>query len=163
MSEKSQQRPHFMDRIRRMVWSEPTRLQVAALPWRMGAQGVEIMLITSRDTGRWVLPKGWPENDEALWNAAAREAGEEAGISGSVARRRVGIYVYLKGQDDGTSLRCEVQVFPLEIDKVADKWPEKKQRQRKWFSPQEAASSVDEPDLATLIADFAANPRRIAV
>lgn len=163
MSDKSQHRSHFMDRLRKMVWSEPTRLQVAALPWRMGREGVEIMLITSRDTGRWVLPKGWPENDEALCNAAAREAGEEAGIFGSVAKRRFGIYVYGKRQDDGATLRCEVQVFPMEIDREAAKWPERKQRQRKWFTPQEAAASVDEPDLARLIVDFSANPRRLVV
>ena len=68
----------LVERVRRLFGKVPCRLQVAALPWRTAGDGVEIMLITSRDTGRWVLPKGWPENDENLYDAAAREAAEEA-------------------------------------------------------------------------------------
>ncbi|RUU02882.1 NUDIX hydrolase, partial [Mesorhizobium sp. USDA-HM6] len=71
------------ERVRRLFGTAPCRLQVAALPWRKDDNGVEIMLITSRDTGRWVLPKGWPEAREPLCEAAAREAGEEAGLYGT--------------------------------------------------------------------------------
>ncbi len=140
----------------------PCRVQVAALPWRKGPEGVEIMLITSRDTGRWVLPKGWPEGDEALWDAAAREALEEAGIDGAITRSAAGLYYYAKRRDSGTQNRCEVHVFPMEIDRVNDKWPERRQRRRQWFSPEDAASSVHEPDLADLIARFGSNPRQFA-
>ncbi len=149
--------------MRRMLGGKPCRLQVAALPWRTGPDGVEVMLITSRDTGRWVVPKGWPEDDEALFNAAAREAAEEAGIAGSVAKRRIGSFFYGKRQISGEEVRCEVQVFPMEIDTISDKWPERKKRTRQWFSAAEAASSVQEPDLARLIRDFCANPRRVIV
>ena len=69
---------HLAERVQRLFGTAPCRLQVAALPWRIGERGVEIMLITSRDTGRWVLPKGWPEAREPLCEAAAREASEEA-------------------------------------------------------------------------------------
>ena len=163
MLSKTQTRTHFAERIRRMLGAKPCRLQVAALPWRKGADGVEVLLITSRDTGRWVLPKGWPEDDEALCNAAAREAAEEAGIAGAVAKRRIGSYFYGKRQATGADVRCEVQVFPMEIDTVVDKWPERKKRTRQWFSPAEAAASVQEPDLARLIRAFCANPRRVLV
>src|SRR5690348_1261746 len=91
-------RSHFADRVRRLLGGAPCRVQVAALPWRKGPDGVEIMLITSRETGRWVLPKGWPEGDEALWDAAAREASEEAGIDGAIARSELGCYYYAKQQ-----------------------------------------------------------------
>src|SRR5689334_18106679 len=86
----------LMERVRRLFGRPVSRLQVAALPWRKSADHVEIMLITSRDTGRWVLPKGWPEEAEALSDAAAREAKEEAGISGAIARIEAGRYFYSK-------------------------------------------------------------------
>jgi 8-oxo-dGTP pyrophosphatase MutT (NUDIX family) len=155
-------RSYFADRIRRLLGGAPCRVQVAALPWRKGPDGVEVMLITSRDTGRWVLPKGWPEGNEKLWDAAAREAGEEAGIEGAVAPAELGRYYYAKAMPSGQAKRCEVHVFPMEIDRVKDSWPERKSRRRQWFSPDAAASSVREPDLADLIARFCQNPRKSA-
>lgn len=133
------------------------RLQVAALPWRRTENGVEIMLITSRDTGRWVLPKGWPEEDEVLCQAAAREASEEAGIFGGITASAAGSYFYKKVHSSGAESPCEVRVFPLEVTEVASKWREKGQRKRKWVKPNEATRMVNEPDLGKLIARFCAN------
>ncbi len=133
---------------------------MAALPWRLSPAGVEILLVTSLDTGRWVLPKGWAKSRESLHDAAAREAAEEAGISGGIDRRALGSYRYLKRRGDGDDIACEVQVFPLETDRLADKWPERKKRTRTWFTPAEAMAAVHEPDLAALIAIFCADPRR---
>lgn len=152
----------LMERVRRLFGKGPYRLQVAALPWRSVESGVEIMLITSRDTGRWVLPKGWPEAQEALCDAAAREAGEEAGLSGAVARREAGRYRYAKVLSSGEEVACEVLVFPLEVDRVAEKWKERRQRRRKWVTHVEATRMLNEPDLCRLIAAFGANPRKYA-
>ena len=152
---------HLVERVRRLFGKASCRLQVAALPWRRTDAGIEVMLITSRDTGRWVLPKGWPEGTEEFCEAAAREAGEEAGLSGAVARREAGRYRYAKVLSSGVEVPCEVIVFPLEVDQVAERWPEKKKRQRGWFSPKDAATRVREPDLAELIAGFAVNPRKV--
>jgi 8-oxo-dGTP pyrophosphatase MutT (NUDIX family) len=138
------------------------RLQVAALPWRSDDDGLQIMLITSRDTGRWVLPKGWPENKEELCEAAAREAGEEAGLSGLVSHAEVGRYFYAKSRSSGKNLACEVRVFPLQVTRVADKWKERHERERRWVSGSEAANMVREPDLRRLIASFCDNPQRFA-
>jgi 8-oxo-dGTP pyrophosphatase MutT (NUDIX family) len=149
-------------RVRRLFGAERCRLQVAALPWRKTDDGVEVMLITSRDTGRWVLPKGWPEEDEPLYEAAAREAVEEAGISGGIAQKTAGSYFYNKVHSSGAESPCEVQVFPLEVKEVAAKWREKGQRKRKWVKPREATRMVNEPDLVKLIARFAADPSRYA-
>jgi 8-oxo-dGTP pyrophosphatase MutT (NUDIX family) len=135
-------------------------VQVAALPWRKAGQHLEVMLITSRGTGRWVLPKGWPEGEEELFDAAAREAAEEAGLTGSISEQSVGSYHYDKLKASGEQLRCEVKVYPLEVDGVASKWRERRQRKRQWMTPEEAAASVHEPDLAQLIAAFAVNPRQ---
>ncbi len=136
-------------------------MQVAALPWRKSPSGIEVMLVTSRETGRWVLPKGWPERGEALCQAAAREAGEEAGISGAVSSASAGHYNYVKvDRSGGDDVQCEVIVYPLEVDQVAAKWKEQKVRSRKWVSPEEAAELVEEPDLGVLITEFCASPRR---
>ncbi|RIK85963.1 MAG: NUDIX hydrolase [Hyphomicrobiales bacterium] len=149
------------ERIRRFLGGLPPRVQVAALPWRVGEDGGgEVLLVTSRGSGRWVLPKGWPEKRERLFEAAAREAAEEAGVTGVVARDEIGRFYYGKAMPSGSRWRCEVRVFALQVETVADTWPERKHRKRRWLSPQEAASLVDEADLAELIASFAGNPRK---
>lgn len=153
-------RNHLVDRIRRLFGGLPCRVQVAALPWRRKGDDVEVLLVTSRDTGRWVLPKGWPEGQEDLYMAAAREAAEEAGVDGAVSRFEIGRYFYDKQRPSGMEWRCEVLIFPLEVDRLAEKWPEKKRRKREWFSAEEAARRVREADLAELIAQFCVNPRK---
>lgn len=153
---------HLVERVRRLFGKASCRLQVAALPWRQTDAGIEVMLITSRDTGRWVLPKGWPEGTEEFCEAAAREAGEEAGLSGAVARREAGRYRYAKVLSSGEEVPCEVIVFPLEVDHVAEKWKERRQRKRKWVTPAEAARMINEPDLCKLISAFGADPRKYA-
>lgn len=143
-----------IERVRRMLGGVPARIQVAALPWRLTEKGVEVMLVTSRDTGRWVLPKGWPEAGEMRWQAALREAGEEAGLEGTMSEKEIGRYFYGKNLKSGLEQRCEVHVFPLKVEKVCSKWPEKGQRVRKWFAPQIGASRVREPELAEILSEF---------
>ena len=70
------------------------------------------MLITSRDTGRWVLPKGWPEGREQLADTALREAAEEAGVAGAIAASEIGRYFYGKKLPSGLERRCEVRGLP---------------------------------------------------
>jgi len=144
----------IVDGVRRLFGGSPARLQVAALPWRRKGGRVQVMLITTRDTGRWILPKGWPEVGEELSVAAAREAHEEAGIDGAVALSEAGRYYYSKVAAGGDSIRCEVLVYPLEVNGVASKWKEKGQRSRKWVSPTKAAGMVTEPGLGDIIAAF---------
>lgn len=132
------------------------------MPWRDTGHGVEIMLITSRDTGRWVLPKGWPEAKELLCEAAAREAGEEAGLRGTISHHEAGRYFYAKALASGEEVPCEVLVFPLQVDKIADRWKEKRSRIRKWVSPAEAVRMVNEPDLGQIIAYFCADPHQFS-
>jgi 8-oxo-dGTP pyrophosphatase MutT (NUDIX family) len=157
-----QTRAHVAERLRRLIGGLPCRTQVAALPFRQSDAGYEVMLITSRGTGRWVIPKGWPEGEEALWHAAAREADEEAGVAGEIAQDALGRFYYAKQLARGRQWRCEVLVYPLEVKDVADKWREKKKRRRRWFPVQDAARLVNEPDLAELIARFGAHPRKSA-
>lgn len=155
-------RKSIRERVRQIFGGLPCRVQAAALPWRLTKDGVEVMLVTSRGTGRWVLPKGWPENTEKLAEAAMREAREEAGLEGGVAHGEIGKFFYRKELANGHEWQCEVHVFPIEVDAVADKWPEMKKRKRQWFRYRDAARLVSEPDLAEMIAAFGVNPRKIA-
>lgn len=146
---------------RRLFGASP-RLQVAALPWRRKGGHVEVMLVTTRETGRWIVPKGWPEVGEEFNAAAAREAREEAGILGKVAARETGRYFYSKLTSGGDSVRCEVLVYPLEVNDVASKWKEKGQRERKWVSLAKASEVVTEPGLGEIIAAFGASLAKAA-
>ncbi len=122
--------------------------QVAALPYDIDAHGkLKLLLVTSRDTGRWVLPKGWPMKGRRPHEAARIEAFEEAGIDGKVSKKAVGKYDYDK---DG-EIPCRVQVYPLRVAALRDEWPEMDQRRREWHCPGEAAELVDERDLKALL------------
>lgn len=147
-------RNQIAERVRRLFGGMPCRLQVAALPWRFAGDEIEVLLVTSRDTRRWVLPKGWPEAGEHLHEAAAREAAEEAGVHGEVSTFEVGRFFYGKTLSSGMTRRCEVLVFPLEVEQSREKWPERKQRDRRWFRLRDAALLVRERDLGELIESF---------
>ena len=128
--------------------------QIAALPWRRRGEAVEILLITSRETKRWVIAKGNLMVDLEDSLAAAQEAYEEAGVQGDIARKPIGRFHYDKRLKDGRMEPCVVDVYPLEVLIQLGSWPEATQRNRQWMSRAEASVSVHEPDLARLIADF---------
>lgn len=134
--------------------ADGARMQYGALCWRKAETGVEVLLITSRDTGRWVIPKGWPMPGLAPEAAAAQEAWEEAGVQGSVNPICIGRYGYQKCLSVRTSVPCAVSVYGLRVDTVAGSFPEARERRREWFPLLHAASLVAEPDLALIIAGF---------
>lgn len=131
------------------------RRQVAALPWRGDGAGLEILLVSSRETRRWVIPKGWPMKDKADHEAAAQEAYEEAGLDGRIASAAFGEYEYLKRLKSGAARLVKVDVYPMQVTGEHATWPEKGQRTLKWMGPVEAALAVQEPELRDLIARFA--------
>ena len=110
-----------------------------------------VMLITSRETQRWVIPKGWAKNGVAPHAQAAREAYEEAGLEGEIGTKPIATYRYDKRLPKGRTRACQVQVFPLAVTRQHDDWPEKSERQTRWFTPAEAAERVAEDGLATLM------------
>ena len=127
------------------------RRQVAALPLRLTKDGeLEILLVTSRDTGRWIIPKGWTSKRIKDCKAAAREARQEAGVKGKVLRDAIGTYRYIK-RELGNGALIEVRVFLLKVSKRCKRWPEKRERRRAWFDLKIAASKVSDPELSTLI------------
>jgi 8-oxo-dGTP pyrophosphatase MutT (NUDIX family) len=132
------------------------RQQVAALPLRRGATGnLEILLVTSRETKRWVIPKGWPQPACSDPGSAAREALEEAGVEGAIEERSVGSFRYAKRRTKA-DIDVNVTVFILHVTRELDHWPEARERERVWLSPLEASERVAEPDLSALILAVAA-------
>ncbi|SLN22492.1 NUDIX domain protein [Pseudoruegeria aquimaris] len=134
--------------------------QVAALPVRWRKDGkLEILLVTSRDTGRWVLPKGWTMEGKSPWKAAAIEAEEEAGAEGKVLREPLGSFRYEKRLDDGTRVPTKVKVYPLLVEDLAERWKERGERKRKWFTAKEAARHVKEEELSALFRELRRKPK----
>lgn len=128
------------------------RSQIAALPWRRApGSDLEVMLVSSRDTKRWVIPKGWPIKGMKPHQAAAIEALEEAGLEGKIEKTPLGAYHYGKRLDNGAVLACKVDVYPLKVSKQRKSWPEKGQRVTRWFSAGDAAENVFEDELSALI------------
>lgn len=125
--------------------------QVAALPIRRRKDGrIEVCLVTTRETGRWVIPKGWPEKDLEDWRAAEIEALEEAGLKGRMAKEPIGTFPYWKRMADHFDL-VEVDVYVLEVEKQLTEWAEKAERERRWLVVSAAAEDVLEPGLIKIL------------
>jgi 8-oxo-dGTP pyrophosphatase MutT (NUDIX family) len=128
-----------------------TRKQFGAVPFRVTPSGdVEVMLITSRERSRWIIPKGWPKKAGPRPTARA-EAFEEAGLRGKLHRKALGSYMYDKVLSGGTTVRCKLRVYPLDTRKQEKDWPEKAERSTKWFALDDAAKLSSEPGLGLLI------------
>ena len=131
-------------------------IQYAALPYRLVGRRVEILLITSRETRRWVIPKGWPMRGLKPQDAAAMEASEEAGLVGQIEDHPIGSYHYAKVLKRGPAADVQVIVFPFHVRFQADDWKEQGQRVFEWVRYQRAAMMVAEPALRRLIVEFGA-------
>jgi 8-oxo-dGTP pyrophosphatase MutT (NUDIX family) len=127
------------------------RTQYAALPYRRVAGSLLVLLITSRDTKRWIIPRGWPIPTLTPHETAAREALQEAGVVGRVREAAIGNYAYMKRLQDGSVVKCRVKVFALEVQQQRRSWPESRQRQRKWVETGGAAKQVMELGLRSII------------
>ena len=131
-------------------------IQYAALPIRTVQDQIQILLVTSRETKRWILPKGRPEKKVPACNVAAQEAYEEAGVAGSVSQHTIGGFPSVKRLRSGAEVPTWVRVYLLAVETEYDDWPEMHERQRKWVSSEEAARLVVDDGLASFIQKFAA-------
>lgn len=149
----------FFNRITesvQLMFQRPVRCQFAALCYRIdkATAKVEILLQTSRDTGRWVIPKGWPMADLPGYGVAEQEAFEEAGVHGTVEHKPLGFFHYEKCMQEGLKIPCRVQVFALEVISKDEDFKEKDDRMFEWVSCDEAAARVHEAELKKLIQQF---------
>lgn len=137
------------------IMQRPRALQMAALCHRTKAGQTEVLLITSRDTGRWIIPKGWPIRGLDAPETALQEAWEEAGVlKAALSRKPIGSYTYDKIRASGLPVPVETLVYPVAVEKLAKDFPEAQQRTRKWMRPAEAAELVDEPGLRAILRTF---------
>lgn len=136
------------------------RAQLAALCYRYKDDKLQICLVTTRGSGHWIVPRGWPMHKLTPGEAAAVEAYEEAGLTGTVHPNSIGAYSYDKPMDGGVT-PVMVMVYALHVTDVAKEWPEKKQRDRKWMSPKKAAAQIDAPGLQQIVATF--DPARLHI
>jgi len=131
------------------------RTQFAAICYRVLRDKPEVLLISSRRSGRWVIPKGWPMDGMTPSECAMTEAWEEAGVIGKVHPRCLGLFSYLKEMDDGEAdLPCVAMVYAVRVKTLAKDFPEAAERKRRWFRPRRAAERVDEPELKQLLEKF---------
>jgi len=138
--------------------------QIAALPLLWDKKGrLRVLMVTSRDTGRWVMPKGWLMDDKKPWHAAKIEALEEAGAVGRINDEPVGAYHYDKRLEGTRVLPCRVTVYPMMVDKLLRDWKERSERKRRWFSLRKAAKLVDEAELTDLLNTLADKPAKLSM
>lgn len=143
---------NIWDEVARPMILRPQRVQFAALCTRETDNGLQVLLITSRDTGRWIIPKGWPINGLDGAETARQEAWEEAGVRPDALHKKpVGQFTYNKVLKDGSAQPVVTTVYRIEVQDLADDFPEADQRTREWVSPMTAAERVDEPELRALL------------
>jgi len=130
------------------------RTQFAALCYRTRRGKVQVLLVTSRKRGRWIMPKGWPMDGRTPAESAAQEAWEEAGVRGAASDLCLGVYSYAKEREEEGPLTCLAMLYPVKVVSVAKTYPECKQRRRRWVSRKKAAQLVVEPELSRMILEF---------
>ncbi|WP_131193741.1 NUDIX hydrolase [Lichenihabitans psoromatis] len=137
--------------------------QYGAVPFRFDQDGfLEVMLVTSRDTGRWIVPKGWPIAKLKPRQVAAREAWEEAGLKGRiVGTKALGRFRYMKAIEDEQPIECELTLFALQVSKQSKSWPERRQRKTEWFGVDAAIALASDPGLRKILMDLPASLMRM--
>jgi len=132
------------------------RLQYGALPYRFDENGeLEILLVTTRQSGRWIIPKGSAIKGLTRSESAAQEAYEEAGVRGLIKARSIGVFPFEKNlYEKGITVPCEVMVYPLLVTKQCKTWPEQKQRLSRWFSAAEAMAHLQDKGLTKIVRQF---------
>lgn len=136
-----------------MAGSPPEVLhQAGAIPYAVIEGEVRVLLVTSRGSGRWLIPKGNIDPGLTPAEAAAKETYEEAGIRGTIASDTpLGFFTSFKTLKSGEEKPVTVEVYALSVDRQLKRWPEARQRETCWMPAAEAARSVREPGLALLL------------
>lgn len=152
-----------MNQVAHTLWSQyvrpmlrrPDLTQVAGLCWRKNGDQTEVLLITSRERGRWIIPKGWPMKGKSDSATALQEAWEEAGVKKArPAQTAIGRFHYTKKLSTGALAPCRAVVYPIEVLSQESVFPEVRQRQQKWLPPEDAAELVDDDGLRSILRQF---------
>lgn len=130
----------------------PDYHQSSVIPVRLNENEIQILLITSLNSGQWIFPKGIIDKGLTAREAAAQEAYEEAGVKGNVPDIILGSYAYQKW--GGT---CHVKVYPMIVREILDKWPESEERRRSWVSLNKAQKMIKKRELCILLDNLKKN------
>lgn len=130
-------------------------LQTGALPWRLRGRSLQVLLVTSRRSRRWLVPKGWPMRGKSLAEAAAVEAFEEAGVQGAADPQPLGFFNHVKRRWLFGEMQLTIVVHALKVKRELSRWPEQDERSRRWLPVARAAEMVDSPELGRIMLDFA--------
>ncbi len=142
--------------------SDATQQQYGVIPWRRDKHDcVRVLLITSRTHHRWIVPKGWPIQGRAAYMSAALEAFEEAGVIGDIQTRPIATYHHEKNYADGTQQYRRVTLFGMRVRGTLTNWPEREERQRRWFSLDEAAEVIGDRELADILEYISGAPEAL--
>jgi 8-oxo-dGTP pyrophosphatase MutT (NUDIX family) len=135
--------------------------QFAALPIMEVGGTPHVLLITSRDTQRWIIPRGHPEKSVRPSALAALEAREEAGVSGVISETPIGRSLTEKRLPSGKVAPCEVTVFRLDVSGHLAEWKEHLERKIMWMPLKQAAQLADDGGLSAFLqrADLAMAPK----
>ena len=118
--------------------------QAVALPFRFGKDGaLEVLLVTTRGKGRWILPKGKIDQGWRPAETAAAEAFEEAGVSGAILEPPI-------AESIATGWG-RVSVHAIQVERVLDEWPEMGQRERRWVAIDDGVEMVNDKGLQQLL------------
>jgi 8-oxo-dGTP pyrophosphatase MutT (NUDIX family) len=123
--------------------------QSGAMPYCVIDGRIVFLLVTTRRTGRWIFPKGGIVQDMTPWDSAAKEALEEAGVSGTIGTTPIGTYYT---SDKGQIV--PVDLYPLEVEQQFDSWKEMDQRLRHWALPAEAQRLIADWRLSRIPVSF---------
>ncbi|GAA0290458.1 NUDIX hydrolase [Rhodovulum strictum] len=133
--------------------------EIAALPMRWSSNGtLHVLMVTARGSGRWVMPKGWRFDGGTPWKTAETQALDRAGVVGHVGINPIGRYSYDRIMPDGAVMTCDVEVFPMVVERLRSDWKNRRTRKRRWFEVSAAASQVNEPELAALLRTLSVKP-----
>jgi 8-oxo-dGTP pyrophosphatase MutT (NUDIX family) len=130
------------------------RTQFAALCWRVRKGKVQVLLITSRRRKRWIVPKGWPMDGKTPAQTALTESWEEAGVRGTASDECIGVYSYARLREGEDTVPCLAMLYPVKVKSLKKKFPEVRDRRRKWVSRKKAAKMVAEKELSRLLLGF---------
>jgi 8-oxo-dGTP pyrophosphatase MutT (NUDIX family) len=125
--------------------------QYAALPVMVIRSTLHVLLITSRVTPRWIIPKGHPEEGMQPSAVALLEAQEEAGVSGAISKKPIGRYRSHKCLPSGIVVPAEVTVFRLDVSEHLAKWKECLERKIMWVPLSQAIELADDGGLSKFL------------
>ena len=137
------------------IFNRPMKLQVGCICYKKEKKKLKILIITSRNSKRWIIPKGWIKKNLGSIRSAEAEAWEEAGVKGKCYKNTIGFYTYQKIGKNGKGRRCTVKVFALKVREQLNDFPEKNFRTLRWITPEKSHKFIENKELVQVLENFA--------